>query len=209
MNPFESIETQSQHWSLQEDGIDIEYRGGFLSSEAADRLFEALKSEVSWRRHVINTPAGPKTVPRMISWHADEGLTYSYSGITHPWQPWAPAMLEIRAALEKELKTPFNGCLANFYENERDSVSPHADDEEDMQEGAPVVSVSLGETREFVVKHMTTGARHVIPLEHGSLLIMRGDTQKVSRHSIPKARKVCGPRINLTFRQILSPEREG
>lgn len=203
MNPFESIESQSQQWSLQDDGIDIEYRGDFLPVDDATRLFEALKQEIAWRRHVINTPGGPKTVPRMISWHADEGLTYSYSGLTHKWQAWTPALAEVRDRLVALTGIAFNGCLANFYEDERDSVSLHADDEADMQEGAPIASVSLGETREFVVKHMVTGSRHVIPLEHGSLLMMRGDTQKVSRHSIPKSKRACGPRINLTFRQTL------
>jgi alkylated DNA repair dioxygenase AlkB len=43
----------------------------------------------------------------------------------------------------------------------------------------------------------------VIPLEHGSLIVMAGDTQKVSRHGIPKAKRSCGPRINLTFRKTL------
>lgn len=201
MNPFDDIQEQSQTWAIQEDGIDLSYDGGFLTDEDASRLFEALKTEIAWKRHVINTPGGPKTVPRMISWHADEGLTYSYSGLTHQWQAWTPALLEIRDKLEKVLGVRFNGVLANFYENERDSVSPHADDEHDMEEGAPIASVSLGETRDFVVKHMQTGARHVAPLEHGSLLVMAGDTQKVARHAVPKSKRPCGPRINLTFRQ--------
>jgi alkylated DNA repair dioxygenase AlkB len=72
-----------------------------------------------------------------------------------------------------------------------------------MEEGAMIASVSLGETRDFVVKHMRTRQRHVMPLEHGSLLEMMGETQKVARHSIPKAKKPCGPRINLTFRQVV------
>jgi len=204
VNPFDDIHAQSQVWALQEDGINIRYDGAFLSPEDASRLFEALKNEITWKRHVVNTPGGPKTVPRMISWHADEGLTYTYSGLTHQWQDWTPALLEVRDRLEERLGIRFNGVLANFYENERDSVSPHADDEDDMEERAPIASVSLGATREFVVKHLHTGARHVMPLEHGSLTVMAGDTQKVSRHGIPKAKKPCGPRINLTFRRARS-----
>ena len=201
MNPFDDIHTQSRKWSLNDHGIDITYDADFLSGDDADRLFEALKTEISWRRAVIHTPGGPKTVPRMISWHADEGLTYSYSGLTHGWQGWTPAMREIKDA--ERLGTKFNGCLANFYENERDSVSMHSDDEDDMEDGAPIASISLGQLREFVVKHKETKARHVIPLEHGSLIVMAGDTQKVSRHGIPKAKRSCGPRINLTFRKTL------
>ena len=204
MNPFEDIHTKSRRWKLSDDGIEIAYDADFLVRAEADRLFEALKIEVDWQRVVINTPGGPKTVPRMISWHADPGLTYSYSGLTHAWKGWTPALAEIKAALEQKLGTVFNGCLANFYENERDSVSMHADDEDDMEAGAPIASVSLGATREFLVRHMETKAKHIIPLEHGSLITMAGDTQQVSRHGIPKARRTCGPRINLTFRKTLN-----
>lgn len=203
MNPFEDIHTKSRRWSLEDDGIEIDYDADFLSTEDADRLFEALKTEVSWQRAVVQTPGGPKTVPRMISWHADEGLTYSYSGLTHPWQPWTSAMREIKDAVERKTGWLFNGCLANFYENERDSVSMHSDDESDMEADAPIASVSLGAVREFVVKHKETGARHVMPLEHGSLVVMSGATQRVSRHGVPKAKRSCGPRINLTFRRTL------
>jgi len=204
VNPFEDIHTKSRRWELHDNGIDIVYDADFLPREDADRLFEALKNEIPWGRVVIQTPGGPKTVPRMISWHADPGLTYSYSGLTHAWRGWTPALVEIKAVLEQKLGATFNGCLANFYENERDSVSMHADDEEDMEKGASIASVSLGATREFIVRHMETKAKHAIPLEHGSLIVMAGDTQKVSRHGIPKCRRTCDPRINLTFRKTLN-----
>ena len=204
MNPFEDIHTKSRKWQMQDEGIELRYDADFLPQADADRLFEALKAEIGWHRVVINTPGGPQTVPRMISWHADPGLTYSYSGLTHQWQGWTPALTEIRDELFAKTGTLFNGCLANFYENERDSVSMHSDDEDDMEEGAPIASVSLGHVREFVVKHLETGTRHVIPLEHGSLILMGGLTQQVSRHGVPKSRRSCGPRINLTFRRTLN-----
>lgn len=204
MNPFEDIHTKSRRWQLSDEGIELRYDADFLPREDADRIFEALKLEIDWSRVVMSTPWGPKTVPRMISWHADPGLTYSYSGLTHPWCDWTPALTEVRDRLIAKTGTPYNGCLANFYENERDSVSMHADDEEDMEEGASIASVSLGHVREFVVKHMVTKARHVVPLEHGSLIGMAGRTQQVSRHGIPKSRRTCGPRINLTFRRTLN-----
>lgn len=199
-NPFDELYEKSRRWSLEDDGIEIQYDGLFLEPEEADRLFAALKHEIAWVRHVIPTPDGPRTVPRMISWHADPGLSYSYGTLTHDWQDWTSSLREVRDLLEQRTGVRYNGVLANFYENERDSVSAHADDERDMEPGAPIASVSLGATREFVVKHTTTGSRHVLPLEHGSLLVMSGRTQQVSRHGVPKAKRTCGPRINLTFR---------
>lgn len=203
MNPFDDIHTKSRQWSLEDDGIDVIYDADFIDPKDADRLFAILKTQIDWQRAVIQTPGGPKTVPRMISWHADPGLTYSYSGLKHSWQPWTEAMLEIKQALESRLDFAFNGCLANFYENERDSISMHSDDEVDLDAQAPIASVSLGAVREFVLKHKETKARHVIPLEHGSLVVMSGKTQDVSQHGIPKAKRSCGPRINLTFRRMV------
>jgi alkylated DNA repair dioxygenase AlkB len=39
-----------------------------------------------------------------------------------------------------------------------------------------------------------------INLEHGSLLVMKGETQHFWKHQIPKTAKSIGSRINLTFR---------
>ena len=39
-------------------------------------------------------------------------------------------------------------------------------------------------------------------LESGSVLVMKGDTQKNWLHSLPKSTRVTEPRINLTFRRI-------
>lgn len=200
MNPFEQIAEQNRRWTLSDEGIEIAYDADFLPEQDADRLFLALQHEIPWKRIMMPTPDGPRPVPRMISWHADEHFGYTYGTVRHPWQGWTPALLELRAHVQDRLGFYFNGVLANFYANERDSVSPHADDEFDMVEEAPIASVSLGCTRQFVVRHMITRSRHVIPLEHGSLLVMSGATQKVSRHSVPKAKHPCDPRINLTFR---------
>ena len=42
-----------------------------------------------------------------------------------------------------------------------------------------------------------------LKLESESLLLMSGATQANWRHGINKLQRPCGPRINLTFRQIL------
>jgi alkylated DNA repair dioxygenase AlkB len=199
-NPFDELHEQERHWTLSDEGIEITYDADFLVDVDADRQFAALKTEIPWRRFQMSTPDGPRAVPRMISWHADADLSYKYGVVTHAWQAWTPTLLEVRGLLEAKLGIYFNGVLANLYENERDSVSPHADDERDMVDGAAIASVSFGATREFVVRHMTNRNRYATHLEHGSLLVMSGDTQRVSRHSVPKAKRACGPRINLTYR---------
>jgi len=51
-------------------------------------------------------------------------------------------------------------------------------------------------------KHKQTKQTISLVLEHGSLLIMKGDTQTNSLHSLPKSKKITGSRINLTFRTM-------
>jgi alkylated DNA repair dioxygenase AlkB len=41
-----------------------------------------------------------------------------------------------------------------------------------------------------------------ITLGQGSLLVMRGDSQRLFQHALPRTRKPVGLRINLTYRQV-------
>jgi len=44
--------------------------------------------------------------------------------------------------------------------------------------------------------------QHTFRLRHGSLLVMRGYTQRDWIHSVPKRTKAEATRINLTFRRV-------
>ena len=143
-------------------------------------------------------------MPRRVAWYArDTQLSYTYSGQTHQallWDEVGP-LQEIRKLVEEKYG-PQDAVLANFYKDGSESVSAHRDDEAELAEGSPILSVSFGATRRFVVKHVSTGDRHVFDLECGSLLVMAGETNQVAVHSVPKTSKPVGPRISLTFRQM-------
>jgi alkylated DNA repair dioxygenase AlkB len=63
--------------------------------------------------------------------------------------------------------------------------------------------LSLGAPRKFVLKsRCPDGDKLEVQLTHGSLLVMRGDTQRNYKHSLPRTKKSSGERINLTFRRI-------
>lgn len=72
----------------------------------------------------------------------------------------------------------------------------------------PIASVSLGQTRRFVLKHIDVRKkiRQVdiikFDLHHGSLLMMNWPTNKYWFHSIPKQKKATNIRLNFTFRKI-------
>jgi alkylated DNA repair dioxygenase AlkB len=186
---------------IQDAGIDLEYRENFLPYAEAVEWFEELKSDLLWEQKHVRTPRGPILMPRLVSWYANSPeMKYKYSGALHNANPWNKTLLKIKAIVEAEFGS-FNSALCNFYRSSKDSVSAHADDEKEMKPNHDIVSVSLGSMRDFVIKHNHNKHRYDIALAHGSALIMKGRTQEVSKHSIPKSKIPCGERINITFRQ--------
>jgi alkylated DNA repair dioxygenase AlkB len=82
----------------------------------------------------------------------------------------------------------------------------HSDDEPELGARPIIASLSFGEERMFIMKHRVNKlAKPVrLRLESGSLLLMKGETQLYWKHGIAKESRPCGPRINLTFRRIIS-----
>ena len=69
-------------------------------------------------------------------------------------------------------------------------------------------SVSFGATRRFLLRQNSNHSnKWACELASGDVLIMKGSVQQHWTHSIPKMLRVSHPRINLTFRQIVHPER--
>jgi alkylated DNA repair dioxygenase AlkB len=80
----------------------------------------------------------------------------------------------------------------------------HSDNEPELGLRPTIASLSFGTTRELLFKNRNkeiSGIRK-IPLTHGSLLVMSGDTQANWLHGINKDAKEKQQRINLTFRFI-------
>ena len=112
-------------------------------------------------------------------------------------------MLEIREKIEKISKSKFNSVLLNLYRSGSDSVSWHSDDEPELGKNPVIGSMSLGEEREFQMKHKyDRDLKQNILLQHGRFLLMKGKTQHNWLHQIPKSKSIKGERINLTFRVI-------
>ncbi|WIA08695.1 hypothetical protein OEZ85_008120 [Tetradesmus obliquus] len=138
---------------------------------------------------------------------ADDGLQYTYSGLTLQPHPWSAAVLEVKAAVEQLAGCAFNSCLLNHYRSGEDHMSWHSDNEPLYGQQPVIASVSFGDTRDFVLRHnIHRTHRLTVPLASGDVLTMSGTTQQHWQHCVPKRRKVLGPRINLTFRNIIRPE---
>jgi len=169
-----------------------------------DQLLQTLIAETAWRSESIVLWGRRIPQPRLIAWHGDEGRRYTYSGLQLEPTPWTPTLRALRDRISAICDASFDSVLLNYYRDHRDSMGMHSDDEPELGARPTIASVSLGEERVFVMKsrdHPATGPLR-IRLASGSLLVMRGETQRRWKHGLPKQAKPCGPRVNLTFRSV-------
>ncbi len=182
------------------DGGTVLVDEGFLERAAAERLFAQLLTQTPWQQEV----GRGRPFPRLTAWYADEGLVYRYSGVTHRGTGWTPTLLSLKQRIEAEAGADFNSMLLNLYRDGKDSIGFHADDEPELGVNPVIASLSLGDARDFVMKHRKTGVKRTFALGHGCLLVMGGTSQHHWLHGVPKTARPVGPRINLTLRKILS-----
>lgn len=188
---------------------DLDLIPDWLPRSRADVLFAALHREIPWARHRLRIFGRDVDAPRLSCWIGDPDAGYGYSGTRFVPQAWPASLLPVRDALAAAAGVGFNSVLANLYRDGRDAMGWHSDDEPELGPSPVIASLSLGATRRFVLKARLPDAdgrlqRHVFELAHGSLLLMRGDTQVRFRHALPRTARPVGPRINLTFRKIIT-----
>lgn len=188
---------------LHRDGF-ANYKPNLLKPTEASGHFSKLLTEISWRADNIMIFGKSIAQPRLIAWHGSSDLRYSYSGLELKAEPWTPNLLKIKTRVENACGQKFNSVLLNLYRDQKDSNGWHADDEKELGSDPTIASLSLGAPRDFLLKHNTDKKRIKICLESGSLLIMSGKTQHHWKHSLPKRAGTIGPRINLTFRTIMT-----
>jgi len=182
---------------------DVSVDPTFLSAPRADALFAQLRPAIAWEIHRIRLFGRVVDSPRLSCWIGDAGTSYVYSGSRFEPRPWPDALSRLRDEISQTVGEHFNSVLANLYRDGRDSMGWHDDNERELGPQPVIASLSLGATRRFCLKHKRAGSTSVaLELPHGSLLVMRGDTQKNYRHALPKTAKAVGERINLTFRRI-------
>ncbi len=185
---------------------DLLLAPAWLDGAAADALQTALLAQVRWEVHLIRLFGREVPSPRLSCWIGDPGAAYRYSGVLFEPQPWPPALLGLRGRLAAACGASFNSVLANRYRDGRDAMGWHSDDEPELGPQPVIASLSLGATRRFLVKSRAPGGgRIALDLPHGSLLLMRGDTQRNTRHALTRTARPVGERINLTFRAIRRP----
>jgi alkylated DNA repair dioxygenase AlkB len=181
----------------------LHYIESYLEAPAADTLFEFCQQNLAWQQSQIQLFGKRVPIPRLNAWYGDAG--YSYSGTSFDATTWPQDIECIKANIEQTFKIPLNSVLANLYRTGNDSMGWHSDDEKSLGEAPQIASLSLGASRRFVLRDKQDHQRkHELLLPHGSLLLMLGKVQARWQHSLPKTTKVQSPRVNLTFRNVVS-----
>ncbi|ONK79356.1 uncharacterized protein A4U43_C01F5530 [Asparagus officinalis] len=229
-NPNPNAETKPKEKTIDlGNGSEVIYVPRFVPSDQAWGWFEYLDKEIPWTRPLIHVFGRTCLQPRDTCYVASEGLSeLKYSGYqpqAYSWDDY-PVLKDILAMVHEAVSgSKFNSLLLNRYKNGADYVAWHSDDEKLYGLTPEIASLSFGCEREFQLRRKPIKTQqgnkgpeqpavkrpksshqdqHSFSLKHGSLLVMKGYTQRDWVHSVPKRAKASTGRINLTFRHVMT-----
>lgn len=181
----------------------LEYTEHFMPDDEASHLEELLIRTVPWKQRTQKMYDKTVLTPRLTAWYGDGSKNYRLGGNDFKVNPWLPELSALKQQIEKSSGYRFNSVLLNLYRDGNDSVAWHRDKESELGNRPVIASVSLGQVRNFDFRKADDHRnKYSLPLQHGSLLIMKGDLQLNWEHRIAKSVKPMKPRINLTFRLV-------
>lgn len=187
---------------LPKDGV-VNYYGQILNLEEASNYYNTLLESIEWQHDVAIIFGKEIITKRKVAWYGEKPFSYTYSNHTKSALPFTPVLIQLKKLIEEKTNETYNSCLLNLYHNGSEGMAWHSDGEKDLKENGAIASLSFGAERKFGFKHKQTKETVYIQLEHSSLLVMKGETQKYWLHRLPPTTKVQNPRINLTFRTII------
>lgn len=178
----------------------VRFLPNFIPAIIADHLFESLL-EIEWEQRT--------DVPRMEYYCNDTPLPYTYgNGVgerTYLPRPYPRAVLAIRSVIEEQYPYLMDVCFLNRYDTNRDALGWHADDSPEMDPNRPVITVTLGASREIEFRLKEDHCvKSGLTLTHGSMAVMLPGMQQTWDHRIPKAGYQTTTRISLTYRGYLN-----
>ena len=175
---------------------------GFLDRRRADALLARALATLDWRRERLTMFGREVTAPRLVAWYGEAGTAYRYSGVIRRAMPWRGPLRALALEVGAALQWRFDYVLANRYRDGADMLGWHADDERELGAEPVIAALSVGAERVFRLRPRHGGASTAQQLQHGSLLVMWGRSQRDYKHCLPRTSKPVGERISFTFRRI-------
>jgi alkylated DNA repair dioxygenase AlkB len=189
--------------------LHLEYFPDFWDADTAERAMKLFLEKIQWRSETVKMYGREIECKRKTALYGND---YGYGGMQHAGLPFpAPDKVQERgASIEKWLATlkndaellvgpAFASMLFNLYPDGGAGIGWHRD------KGDPVAiaSLSLGAARTFELALVgTTKAALSMQLKSGSLLVLPQSVNRIYKHRVPKTKKKCGPRVNVTMRSF-------
>ncbi len=187
------------------ENSDITYYKNFINKKFSIELFDYFNNLQEWKTNEIKIFGKKCLQNRETLCFSYNNLDYKYSGLNNIGIDITEhtILIKLKNEIEKIFsnKYTFNYVLANRYKDGSNNIGMHSDNEKDLQ--GPIVCISLGSSRFFDFKGIYNNLKKRIILENGSMLVMKGTTQKYYKHGIPLQKKINDSRISLTFRIII------
>ena len=182
----------------------LEYIPNLFEASLGAGLMEKFIKETPWTQKIVNMYDKQVITPRLSAWFAD-AETYDYTSLRKSAPNlWTPELLMIKSVIEPIAGVRFNSVLLNYYRDGNDSVAWHSDNEKALGTHPTIASVTFGQVRSFDIRNKADHSeKYSVRLEHGSLLLMKGDLQAKWDHRIAKSNRPMKARLNLTFRVVI------
>lgn len=174
---------------------------GFLTATESAQLQQQLR-QLSWQQPQIKLYGRAVAIPRRQIWMGDAHCSYRYSGVTFYPQAWQAGLDLLCQRLTCHTGHPLNAVLLNHYQHGEHHMGWHSDDEPELGPEPVILSLSLGQTRRFDLRHKQLNTQLSIELNDGDLLVMAGACQRHWQHRVPKQTRLEAERFNLTFRYL-------
>lgn len=195
--------TLDQDINLLPQGGIVNYYGIIMSNKQANYYYDCLLETIDWKNDEAVIFGKHILTKRKVAWYGDKTFEYTYSNTTKLALPWTKELLELKALAEQKSNETYNSCLLNLYHSGDEGMAWHSDGETDLKKNGAIGSMSFGAERKFAFKHKDTKQTVSLILQHGSLLVMKDETQTNWLHRLPPTKLITKPRVNLTFRTIV------
>ena len=175
----------------------------FVGELPGDLRYSQDEFEILWNLHPasfheIKIHGRLVEIPR---WQQAYGEDYHYTGRVNKALPILKLLGPVFDWSQREIAAELNGALVNWYEGKLGHyIGKHRDITKNMVEGAPIVTISLGEKRTFRLRPWKQGGFRDFTAKDGTVFVMPYATNLAWTHEVPKSTKLEGRRISITLR---------
>jgi len=155
----------------------VNYYGKIFNAQQANFYLEKLLHNINWQNDQAIIFGKQIITKRKVAWYADVDYEYTYSNTTKRALIWTPELLQLKTITQQTTNQTYNSCLLNLYHNGSEGMAWHSDGEKDLQKNGAIASLSFGAERKFGFKHKQNKQTVFLNLQHGSLLVMKDETQ--------------------------------